>query len=229
MTQATLIIGSGPGLSASIARRFAQSGSQIVLASRSIEDLAGIAAETDAICVACDATSENEVASLFAHLDSEGLALETMVYNAGAYVRGALTELCPADVQRVISVNAFGAFLAAREGAVRMKQAGRGAMLFTGASAGVKGYANSSAFAMGKFALRGLCQSLARELAPQNIHIAHFIIDGIIYAPERGSPYDDRSKCLDPDRIAEAYFQVATQHKSAWTWEMELRPWTESF
>ena len=106
---------------------------------------------------------------------------------------------------------------------------GTGTMLFTGASAGVKGYANSSAFAMGKFALRGLCQSLARELAPQNIHVAHFMLDGLIHAPSRGVPYDDPARCLDPDDIAESYFNIANQPKSAWTWEQELRPWSESF
>ena len=229
MKNAIVIIGAGTGLSASIARRFAGSDKTIVLAARSTANLQGLATEIGAKCIQCDASNSEDVAALFAELDASGLSPSTLIYNAGAYMRGAVTDLAPEDVQQAIAVNAFGAFLAARECAKRMKAAGHGTMLFTGASAGIKGYANSSAFAMGKFALRGLCQSLARELAPQNIHVAHFVIDGIIYAPERGAPYDNREKCLDPDAVAESYFQISDQDKSAWTWEMELRPFVETF
>ncbi len=126
-------------------------------------------------------------------------------------------------------VNAFGAMLVARQATKYMLKKGGGALLFTGASAGVKGYAQSSPFAMGKFALRGLCQSLARELSPQNIHVAHFVIDGCILQPERGAPFNDPEKTLHPDEIAKTYLAIAEQDRSAGTWEMELRPSVESF
>ncbi|WP_108812103.1 SDR family NAD(P)-dependent oxidoreductase [Sphingorhabdus sp. Alg231-15] len=228
MKKATLIIGAGSGLSASLARRFAEDGNRIILAARNMSSLNQLAKETDALAVQCDATQEADIINLFNTIDDAGFSLSTMIYNAGAYTRGAVTELESSDVRRLIDVNAVGAFLAARECTNRMQRDG-GSMLFTGASAGIKGYANSSAFAMGKFALRGLCQSLARELAPQNIHVAHFVIDGLIYSPDRGAPYDDLQKCLDPKAIAETYFQIAAQDRSAWTWELELRPWLESF
>lgn len=229
MKDAVVIIGAGSGLSASIARRFFGGDEAIILAARTTENLSTLATSTGATCIQCDASKPEDVSALFAHIDDMGLSPSVLVYNAGAYVRGAVTDLLPEDVQRVISVNAFGAFLAARECAKRMKATRLGTMLFTGASAGIKGHANSSAFAMGKFALRGLCQSLARELAPQNIHVAHFVIDGLIHAPERGAPYDNREVCLDPDAVAETYFQISKQDKSAWTWEIELRPFVETF
>jgi short-subunit dehydrogenase len=229
VTDTVLIIGAGSGLSASLARRFAAGGNDIVLASRSTDDLKQLAKELEARVISCDAAKKEDVSALFAQIDETGASLTTVIYNAGLYLRGSITDLDPSDVERVISINAYGAFLAAQESAVRMKKAGRGVMLFTGASAGVKGYANSAAFAMGKFALRGLCQSLARELAPQSIHVAHFVIDGLIYSPERGSPFDDADICLNPDDIAESYFQIAQQDRSAWTWEIELRPYVETF
>nr|WP_298898953.1 SDR family NAD(P)-dependent oxidoreductase [uncultured Altererythrobacter sp.] len=229
MKPATLIIGAGPGLGAALARRFARNGDQIILAARNPEGLGDICDDIGAMSIACDASDPDDVQSLFERLDAEGLTLSTMIYNAGYYARGAVTDLDPADVEKVWKINAFGAFLCANQASKRMLESGTGTMLFTGASAGVKGYANSSAFAMGKFALRGLCQSLARELAPQNIHVAHFMLDGLIHAPSRGAPYDDPAKCLDPDDIAESYFNIADQPKSAWTWEQELRPWSESF
>jgi len=110
-----------------------------------------------------------------------------------------------------------------------MLDAGSGALLFTGASAGVKGYPQSAPFAMGKFALRGLCQSLARELHPQNIHVAHFVIDGGIYSPHRGDHHSERDKTLNPDEIARTYLNILEQDRSAWSWEIELRPWVENF
>lgn len=229
MKPATLIIGAGPGLSASLARRFARDGDRIVLASRNPDALREICDDIGALSVACDASDPDDVRSLFERIDEEGLTLSTMIYNAGYYTRGALTELNSSDVEKVWQINAFGAFLCAQQAAKRMLANGAGSLLFTGASAGVKGYANSSAFAMGKFALRGLCQSLARELAPQNIHVAHFVLDGLIHAPNRGAPFDDPARCLDPNDIAESYFRIARQPKSAWTWELELRPWSENF
>ena len=229
MKSATLIMGAGPGLGASLARRFARDGDQIVLAARNPDPLSEICTDTEALSFACDASDPKDVRSLFERIDAEGLTLSTMIFNAGYYTRGAITDLGPADVEKVWQINAFGAFLCAQQASKRMLESGTGTMLFTGASAGVKGYANSSAFAMGKFALRGLCQSLARELAPQNIHVAHFMLDGLIHAPSRGAPYNDPAKCLDPDDIAESYFNIAHQPRSAWTWEVELRPWSENF
>lgn len=224
-----LIIGAGPGLSASLARQCANKGMAVSLAARNIEKLADICAETDAAAYVCDATNEQDVKSLFDALDEEGRTPDLLIFNAGYYTRGPLLELDAAEVKKTLVLGAYGAFLAAQNAAKRMVPAGKGAMLFTGASASVKGYANSSPFAMGKFALRGLCQSLARELAPQGIHVAHFVIDGMIRAPERGAAYADPERTLDPDAIAQTYLAVADQDRSAWTWEVELRPSTESF
>ncbi len=229
MRQATLIIGAGSGLGTALAKRFSRSGNQIILATRNTSNLDELAREIGALVIRCDASNEQDIASLFETIDNAEISLSEMIYNAGAYTNGAVTDLDPGQIRQSIDVNALGAFLAARQCARRMKKFGGGTMLFTGASAGIKGYANSSAFAMGKFALRGLCQSLARELAPQNIHVAHFVIDGLIYQPDRGEPYDEARKCLDPQAIAESYLQIAAQDRSAWTWEIELRPWLENF
>ena len=143
--------------------------------------------------------------------------------------RGSLVDLVPAEVQNALTVSAFGGFLVAQQAARRMLPNRHGAILFTGASASVKGYAQSAPFAMGKFALRGLAQSMARELAPQGIHVAHFVIDGAIRNPGRAEPSDKPDSMLDPDAIAESYLQVLRQPRSAWAWEIELRPWVEKF
>jgi NAD(P)-dependent dehydrogenase (short-subunit alcohol dehydrogenase family) len=140
-----------------------------------------------------------------------------------------LLELVAADVERTIAVSAFGAFLVAQQAVQRMLPKNHGAVLFTGASASVKGYAQSAPFAMGKFALRGLAQSMARELAPQGIHVAHFVIDGAIRNPGRTEPSDKPQSMLDPDAIASSYLHVLRQPRSAWTSEIELRPWVEKF
>ena len=130
------------------------------------------------------------------------------------------------DVHRALMIGAFGAFLVAQRAVPAMLGKGRGAILFTGASASVKGYAESAPFAMAKFALRGLAQSMARELSPKGIHVAHFVIDGAIRAPGRADPNDST---LDPDAIAQTYMNVLMQPRSAWTWEVEVRPWVERF
>lgn len=224
-----LIVGAGSGLSASLARLFAANDIGVSLAARDISKLGDLCAETGAEAFACDAMSEADVESLFAALDDAGRSPDLVVFNAGYYTRGPITEVDPAEVKKTILGGAYGAFLVAQQAAGRMIERGRGTLLFTGASASVKGYANSSPFAMGKFALRGLCQSLARELAPKGVHVAHFIIDGMIRAPERGEAYANVDRTLDPDAIARSYLAVAEQDKSAWTWEMELRPSTENF
>jgi len=221
-----LIVGAGSGLSASLARLFAQNGMRVALAARSTDKLAALAQETKASLQACDATDRAQVDKLFAALDP---APDVVVYNASYRTRGPFTELDPTEVAKAIDVSAFGGFLVAQAAAKRMLPKRRGAILFTGASASVKGYPLSAPFAMGKFALRGLAQSMARELAPQGIHVAHFVIDGGIRNTGRSEPPDKPDSMLDPDAIAASYWHVVQQPRSAWTWEVELRPWVERF
>jgi len=227
--ETALIVGAGRGLSASLARLFAGEGLRVALAARDAEKLAPLCAETSAKAFACDAVEPDQVARLFSAVEAAIGAPDVVVYNASARARGPVAELVPAEVERAIMVSAFGGFLVAREAARRMVPKGHGAILFTGASASVKGYPLSAPFAMGKFALRGLAQSMARELAPQGIHIGHFVIDGGIRNPGRVEPADRPDSMLDPDAIAAAYLSVLRQPRSAWTWEIELRPWVERF
>jgi NAD(P)-dependent dehydrogenase (short-subunit alcohol dehydrogenase family) len=221
-----LVVGAGQGLSASLARAFAAQGVDVALAARDTEKLRALASETGAHVFACDAQIEADVDRLFADVEREIGSPDVVVYNPSARVRGPLVTLPTDDVRRSLMVTAFGAFLVAQRAAARMLLHQHGAILFTGASASVKGYAESAPFAMGKFALRGLAQSMARELAPKGIHVAHFVIDGAIRRRGQSDP-DDRS--LDPDAIASAYMSVLMQPRSAWTWEIELRPWVERF
>jgi NAD(P)-dependent dehydrogenase (short-subunit alcohol dehydrogenase family) len=227
--RSALIVGAGRGLSASLARLFAGEGMQVALAARDTEKLAPLCAETGAKAFACDAIDPTQVARMFAQVEAAIGAPEVVVYNASARARGPVAELVPAEVERAIMVSAYGGFLVAREAVTRMLPKGQGAVLFTGASASVKGYPLSAPFAMGKFALRGLAQSMARELAPQGIHVAHFVIDGAIRNPGRVEPPDKPDSMLDPDAIAATYLGVLAQPRSAWTWEVELRPWVERF
>ena len=224
-----LIVGAGEGLSASLARLFAREGIRVALASRSIEKLGALCAETKARAYACNAADPDEVERLFGLVEREIGTPDLVVYNASARARGPLIDLVPADVAQAIAVSAFGGFLVAQQAAKRMLPNKHGAILFTGASASVKGYAQSSSFAMGKFALRGLAQSMARELSPQGLHIAHFVIDGGIRSATRAEPADRPDSMLDPDAIALSYWSVLQQPRSAWTWEVELRPWVEKF
>jgi NAD(P)-dependent dehydrogenase (short-subunit alcohol dehydrogenase family) len=224
-----LIVGAGPGLSASLARLFARDGITVALAARDIGKLGGLAQETGAKAFACDATKPAEVAALFAAVDAACGAPDAVVYNASYRTRGPLAELDPAEVEKSISVSAFGGFLVAQQAVKRMLPAGRGAILFTGASASVKGYAQSAPFAMGKFALRGLAQSLAREVSPRGIHVAHVVIDGGIRSGRRPPSPDKPDALLDPDAIAATYLAIMRQPRSAWTFETEVRPWVETF
>src|SRR5215213_2926323 len=163
---------------------------------------------------------------MFEQVDQSLGPADVVVYNASGRVRGPFTSLIPADVDRAVRVSAFGGFLVAQQAVNRMLKAGRGAIFFTGASASVKGYAESAPFAMGKFALRGLAQSMARELAPKGIHVAHFVIDGGIRSPrrpERQDPADSPDSMLDPDAIARTYLHVLEQDRSAWRWEARRR------
>jgi NAD(P)-dependent dehydrogenase (short-subunit alcohol dehydrogenase family) len=227
--RSALIVGAGAGLSASLARLFAREGLAVALAARDTAKLAGIAGETGARTFACDASKPESVAALFEAVDAAAGAPDVVVYNASGRSRGPVADLVPADVERAIAVSAFGGFLVAQQAARRMLPRRHGAILLTGASASVKGYAQSAPFAMGKFALRGLAQSMARELAPQGIHVAHFVIDGGIRSTARIDPADKPDSLLDPDAIAESYLHVLRQPRSAWTWEIELRPWVETF
>jgi short-subunit dehydrogenase len=224
-----LIVGAGQGLSASLTRLLRKEGIAVAMAARDTAKLASLCAETGARAFGCDAQDEAQVQRLFADVDGAQGSPDVVIYNASARTRGPFLQLVPAEVQRALQVTAFGAFLVAQQAAARMLPKGRGAILFTGASASVKGYAQSAPFAMGKFALRGLAQSLARELSPQGIHVAHFVIDGGIRGAGRAEDPDKPDVLLDPDAIALTYLNILRQPRSAWTWEVELRPWVERF
>lgn len=224
--RSALIVGAGSGLSASLARAFAKAGMTVALAARDAGKLAALAKEVGGTAHACDAVEPAEVEALFGSLDP---APDVVVYNASYRTRGPLVDLDPSEVSKSLSVSAFAGFLVGQAAARSMLARGYGAILFTGASASVKGYAQSAPFAMGKFALRGLAQSMARELSPQGIHVAHFVIDGGIRSARRSVPPDKPDSLLDPDAIAETYLHVLRQPRSAWTQEVELRPWVEKF
>jgi NAD(P)-dependent dehydrogenase (short-subunit alcohol dehydrogenase family) len=225
-----LIVGAGEGFSASFARRLSRAGHAVALAARNVQKLAPLAAGIGATTHACDASDPAQVAALFATPQAAGA--DIVLYNASFRVRGPVTELDPTDVRRTLEVCAFGAFLVAQQAAKHMlarpmTPRGRGTILLTGASAGVKGYPRSSPFAMGKFALRGLGQALARELHPQGVHVVHIVVDGGIRSARRPDPGEET--LLDPDAIAEAAFSAVEQPRSAWSQEIEMRPWVETF
>lgn len=232
MTPLALVVGAGSGLSAAIARALAQHSYRPILVARDISKLAELCAEVGGTALQCDASVPDEVTELFRTIDGMDGSLDVAIYNPSPWVRGPITELDPLEVREVLEVSAFGAFLMAQQAATRMLHTGGGTMLFTGASSGVKGYANSAPYAMGKFALRGLCQSLARELHPQNIHIGHVVIDGRIGEPGAGdgsTSSDATYSPMDPDEIARNYMHLIEQHPSTWSWEIELRPWVRQF
>ncbi|CTQ59928.1 MAG: SDR family NAD(P)-dependent oxidoreductase [Roseibium album] len=229
MTGHVLIVGAGAGLSASLARVYSSAGYTVAVAARNPDKLAELCEETGARAHACDATDNDSVKTLFETLDAEGATPDVVIYNASGRTRGPIAELDPDQVRAALDVTALGAFFVAQEAAKRMVPREAGTLLFTGASAGIKGFPQSAPFAMGKFALRGLCQSLARELHPKNIHVVHFVIDGAIHRADRGAPYSDPEKTLHPDEIARAYLEMTRQHRSIWTNEIELRPHVERF
>jgi NAD(P)-dependent dehydrogenase (short-subunit alcohol dehydrogenase family) len=224
-----LIVGAGSGLSAALARALAKDGLKVALAARSTGDLDSLVKQTGARAFACDASERAQVDKLFSDVDAALGAPDVVIYNASFRTRGPFVELDPADVEKSLAVTAYGAFLVAQQAARRMLPHRHGAIMLTGASAGVKGYPQSAPFAMGKFALRGLAQSMARELSPQGIHVAHVVVDGGIRSARRPETADRPDAMLDPDAIAESYLHLVKQHRSAWTWEIEVRPWVEKF
>jgi NAD(P)-dependent dehydrogenase (short-subunit alcohol dehydrogenase family) len=224
-----LIVGAGSGLSASLARLLAKEGIKLALAARSTDDLAGLARESGAQLFVCDASVPASVERLFGDVDRAFGSPQIVIYNASARARGPFVELDAGEVEKALAVTAFGGFLVSQQAARRMVPNGHGAILFTGASASVKGYPQSAPFAMGKFALRGLAQSMARELAPLGIHVAHVVIDGGIRSERRPDSPDKPDGLLDPDAIAANYLHLIRQPRSAWAWEIELRPWVEKF
>jgi NAD(P)-dependent dehydrogenase (short-subunit alcohol dehydrogenase family) len=225
-----VIIGAGSGLSAALAREFGADHA-VTLAARTGDRMQAVAAETGARTVLLDATDEAAVAAL---LDGLPAAPRLVIYNPSARVRGPVAELSVDAVRRAVDVTAIGALIAGKHAARRMLAADpvdgrRGTILFTGASAGVKGFAQSAPFAMGKFAQRGLAESMARELHPQGIHVAWINIDGAILNPGRTEPADAPGSMLRPEAIALSYRHLVEQDRSAWTSELAIRPWVERF
>ncbi|MFI0848533.1 SDR family NAD(P)-dependent oxidoreductase [Mesorhizobium sp. IMUNJ 23232] len=229
-TDVAVIAGAGPGLSASLARLLSREGFRVVLAARNVDKLGPLLAETGAQAVATDVSDAVSVANLFDVADSAG-SLALAVFNAGVRARGSIADLDAEEVKKALLIGAYGGFLVGQQAARRLLARGSGSILFTGATASVKGFPGSAGFAMPKFGLRGLVQSMARELAPKHIHVAHFIIDGGIAseATGRSAVSDPPDRFLSPDAIAVAYLAIHRQHRSAWTWELELRPWVETF
>ena len=225
MTQkAVLIVGAGSGLSASLARAFNSKGMKIVLAARNIDKLDSLKKEIDALVFKCDSTENKSVQNLFLQTDSIIGTPEIVIYNPSLRIVKPFIEYDPDEMLQSIKVNSYGAFLVAHESVKRMIKIGKGNIFFTGSSASVKGFAKSASFAMGKFGLRGLAQSLARELHPQNIHIGHFVIDGGIGKEPLGN-----YQMIHPDEIAKQYLNFYLQDKKAWSWEIEIRTNTEKF
>ena len=225
MSESVLIVGAGSGLSSSLARLCASKGMKVLLASRNIEKLEELKKETNAKIYQCDASNADSVFKLFDQIDKLSIIPNLVIYNASSRPKKAsIIELDPTETLKAINITCFGAFLVARESAKRMIKRKSGSIFFTGATAGVKGFANSSPFAMGKFGLRGLAQSLARELHPKGIHIVHFVIDGII-----GKLSIGKYQTMHPDEIAKNYLQFYYQDKNTWTWEIELRTSVEKF
>jgi NAD(P)-dependent dehydrogenase (short-subunit alcohol dehydrogenase family) len=231
MVERALIVGAGSGISAAFARALSREGARVLLASRHPDKLTALASGIGAKTVACDVAKPEDVRRLFETADAHFGTPDVVLFNASARSRGPLVDIKAEDVADALMVGAYGGFLVAKEAAKRMLARGEGAIFFTGASASVKGYAQSAPFAMSKFALRGLAQSMARELQPRNIHIAHFVIDGGVASPERGriAGAEAPDSLLDANAIAETYLAVLRQHRSAWTSEVELRPWVERF
>ncbi len=235
-TRVAVVLGVGPGLGASIARRFAREGFTVALMARRIDSLseaheAITAAGGRALSLPADASDPSSVSAAFAEVREQLGDPEALVYNAGAFRMGAVTDIAPADFEAAWKANCFGAFLAAREVIPAMVARGRGTILLTGATASLRGSANFSALAVGKFGLRALSQSLARELGPKGVHVAHVIIDGQIDTPgfRKRAPGRPTHTLLDPDGIAKVYWELHSQQPTTWTQELDLRPSVEKW
>lgn len=224
-----LIIGAGTGISASVARQLAGVGVKVALAARSTAKLKQLDDEIGAKVFSADASDRASVEALFRDVDATIGEPDVVVFNASARAPGPVAEIDPVAVEKALAISAYGGFLAVHHAARRMVKHGKGAILLTGASASVKGFPRSSAFAMGKFALRGLAQSAARELGPMGIHVAHFVIDGAVRSASRSDPQDNPDSTLSADAIAQTYIDILRQHRSAWSFEVEVRPWVEKF
>ena len=219
---AALVVGVGPGLGAALARRISHEGMAVAIAARRVDKLKDLARETGGRAYACDATSEISVDDLFAAVERDLGLPRLVVFNASAFTRKPVVELTAAEIESAWRVSCLGGFLAGRAAARGMLPGGPGTILLTGATASLRGSANFAAFAIGKFGLRALAQSMARELGPQGIHVAHVIVDG-------GIGENAEESRLAPDAIAGSYWHLHSQPKSAWTLELDLRPWVEKF
>src|ERR1700733_14173550 len=218
-----LIVGAGPGISAAFGEALVTDGYQVALASRDMAKLSPLAMKMNAKAFEADASSTDSLVKLFQEVDRALGEPEVVLFNPSARIRGDLLSLDIDAAAAAVRTTAIGALVTAQEAARRMLPRGRGSIFFTGATAGVKGFARSSVFAMGKFAVRGLAQSLARELGPAGIHVVHFVIDGAVV---QGS---QAAGAFTPQAIADSYMAALRQPPGAWSWELELRSHNEPF
>jgi len=229
------VMGVGPGLGAAIACRFARGGFALGLMARCAEKLAPIHGDIErgggiARSIPADATDPDSVAAAFAQLGEQLGDPEVFVYNAGAFEMSGVLDISPEQFEQCWKANCFGGFLGAKEVLPPMLARQRGTIIFTGATASLRGSARFACLAVGKFGLRALAQSLAREFGPEGIHVAHVVIDGMIDTPRIRSLASDRAAVLlSPEAIAEAYWQLHAQERTAWTMELDLRPAVEKF
>jgi len=235
-----LVVGAGDATGGAIAKRFAREGYIAVPVRRKLEHLDQLAQEIEdqggqVVPIGCDARDEDQVIALFDRVEAEIGELAVVVFNIGANVRFPFEEIEVRKFTKIWELACFAGFLTCREAARRMVPRGNGSILVTGASASIKGYAGGAAFGSAKFALRGMTQSLARELWGKGIHVAHFIIDGAIDTQwikkvwPKAYEKKDQDGILDPEHIAENYWNVHSQPRDSWTFEMDLRPWMETF
>ncbi len=226
-----VVVGVGPGLGSAVARRFAAAGMAVAVARRRSEELAGLAAEIGGRAYGCDATEQDSVEALFAAVDKDLGSPQVVVYNAGAYQPGGILDIEAADFERCWRIGCLGGFHVGQAAARRMVEAGAGTIIFTGATASLRGSAKFVNLAVPKFGLRALAQSMARDLGPRGVHVAHSIIDGQISGerPSHSAAQRGQDAVLAPDAIAEAYYQLHLQPRSAWTQEFDLRPCMEKF
>jgi len=231
--EVAVVVGAGTGLGAALVRCFAGAGLDVTVAARDPERLEDVTAGGQASvgkvrAYPCDATDEKAVENLFESVTAEFGEPALVVYNAGAFVRASILEIEAADFERCWRVGCLGGFLVGRASARRMVSRGSGTVIFTGATASLRGSAMFANLAVGKFGLRALAQSMARELGPKGVHVAHVVVDGMIATPRAGGQTETESR-LDPAAIADDYLALHRQPRSAWTLELDLRPWVEQF